>query len=65
MLQDRFEQGFKLELLLKDLKIIRTLARELDISMTTVENAISEYQQLVDAGDGDNDISGLIKLKRD
>ena len=64
MLQDRFDKGFKLELLLKDLKIIRALARELDISMTTVENAISEYEKLVDAGDGGNDISGLIKLKR-
>ena len=64
MLQDRFEQGFKLELLLKDLKIIRALARELDISMTTVESAISDYEQLVAAGDGDNDISGLIRLKR-
>ncbi len=64
MLQNRFEQGFKLELLLKDLKIIRALARELDISMTTVGSAIRDYEQLVAAGDGDNDISGLIRLKR-
>ncbi len=64
MLNDRFEEGFKLALLLKDLKIIRELARELDISMLTVESAIEEYQQLVESGDGDNDISGLIKLKR-
>ena len=64
MLNDRFEEGFKLALLLKDLKIIRELARELDISMSTVESAIEEYQQLVESGDGDNDISGLIKLKR-
>jgi 3-hydroxyisobutyrate dehydrogenase len=64
MLQDRFEKGFKLELLLKDLKIIRALARDLDINMVTVESAINDYQQLVEAGDGANDISGLIKLKR-
>jgi 3-hydroxyisobutyrate dehydrogenase len=64
MLEDRFEKGFKLELLLKDLKIIRALARDLDISMLTVESAIKDYQQLVEAGDGGNDISGLIKLKR-
>ncbi len=64
MLNDRFEEGFKLALLLKDLKIIRELARELNISMSTVESAIEEYQQLVESGDGDNDISGLIKLKR-
>ena len=64
MLDNRFEKGFKQALLLKDLKIIRALARELDISMTTVDNAIKEYEKLVEAGDGDNDISGLIKLKR-
>jgi len=64
MLEDRFEKGFKLELLLKDLKIIRDLARDLDISMSTVKAAIRDYQQLVDAGEGANDISGLIKLKR-
>ncbi len=62
MLKDRFEKGFKLALL-KDLKIIRELAQDLDISMSTVESAIREYQQLVESGDGDNDISGLIKLK--
>ena len=64
MLKNQFEKGFKLELLLKDLKIIRVLARDLDISMTTVENAINEFECLVEAGDGNNDISGLIKLKR-
>jgi 3-hydroxyisobutyrate dehydrogenase len=64
MLKDQFDKGFKLELLLKDLKIIRDLARELDISMSTVDNAIGEYEKLVAAGDGNNDISGLIKLKR-
>ena len=64
MLKGRFEKGFKLALLLKDLKIIRELARALDISLSTVETAIEEYQQLADSGDGDNDISGLIKLKR-
>ncbi|NNE06000.1 MAG: NAD(P)-dependent oxidoreductase [Xanthomonadales bacterium] len=64
MLEDRFEKGFKLSLLLKDLRIIKSLARELDISMRVVEQAIDDYQELVDAGYGDNDISGLISLKR-
>jgi len=64
MLENRFETGFKLSLLLKDLKIIRALARELDIEMHTVDNAIGDYEALVAAGDGDNDISGLIKRKR-
>jgi len=64
MMENRFEKGFKLSLLLKDLEIVQGLARNLDISMPVVESAISDYEKLVKAGDGDNDISGLIKHKR-
>jgi 3-hydroxyisobutyrate dehydrogenase len=64
MLDDRFDVGFKLSLLLKDLRICRALARELDFPVPTVEAAIQDYAALVEAGDGDNDISGLIRLKR-
>lgn len=64
MLENKFDFGFKLSLLLKDLRICRTLAQELDISMPTVEAAIKDYRELVDLGDGDHDISGLIRLKR-
>ena len=64
MLENRFEKGFKQSLLLKDLEIVRGLARELDISLPVVESAIRDYRELVAAGDGDNDISGLIRKKR-
>ena len=64
MLENSFDVGFKLSLLLKDLLICQTLAQELDISMPTVEAAIKDYRTLVELGDGDNDISGLIRLKR-
>ena len=64
MLQDRFETGFKLSLLLKDLKIIQSMARELHVQLPTVEAAIHDYAILVEAGEGDNDISGLIRKKR-
>ena len=64
MLEDRFNVGFKLSLLLKDLLICQTLAQELDISLPTVETAIKDYRTLVELGDGDHDISGLIRLKR-
>jgi 3-hydroxyisobutyrate dehydrogenase len=64
MLEGRFEKGFKQSLLLKDLRIVQTLARELDISMPVVESAIGDYAELVDRGEGNNDISGLIRLKR-
>jgi 3-hydroxyisobutyrate dehydrogenase len=64
MLANEFDVGFKLSLLLKDLLICRTLAQELDISLPTVEAAITDYRELVTLGDGDHDISGLIRLKR-
>jgi len=64
MMEDQFVKGFKLSLLLKDLEIIRTLARELNIHMPVVESAIADYTELVAAGEGDNDISGLIRKKR-
>jgi len=64
MLDNSFDVGFKLSLLLKDLMICQTLAQELDISMPTVEAAIKDYRDLVELGDGNHDISGLIRLKR-
>lgn len=64
MLENSFDVGFKLSLLLKDLLICQALAQELDISLPTVEAAIKDYRTLVELGDGDNDISGLIRLKR-
>ena len=64
MLEDSFDVGFKLSLLLKDLLICQDLARELNISMPTTEAAIKDYRELVALGDGDHDISGLIRLKR-
>ena len=64
MLENRFNVGFKLSLLLKDSLICEALAQDLDISMPTVEAAIRDYGKLVDLGDGDHDISGLIRLKR-
>ena len=64
MLESRFDVGFKLSLLLKDLLICQSLAQDLDISIPTVEAAIEDYRILVELGDGDHDISGLIRLKR-
>jgi len=40
------------------------LARELDISVATVENVTRDYGQAVETSAGDNDISGLTSLKR-
>lgn len=65
MLENEFDVGFKLSLLLKDLLICKSLAQDLDISLPTTEAAIADYRELVALGDGDHDISGLIRLKRD
>jgi 3-hydroxyisobutyrate dehydrogenase len=65
MLENRFDTGFKPALLLKDLKIVRELARDLDIELDTVHAAIADYESLLAAGNDDNDISGLIRLKRE
>lgn len=64
MLENRFDTGFKPALLLKDLKIVRELARDLDIELNTVDAAIRDYEALIEGGNEDNDISGLIRLKR-
>ena len=64
MLENEFNVGFKLSLLLKDLLICKGLAQDLNISVPTVEAAIRDYSTLVELGDGDHDISGLIRLKR-
>lgn len=64
MMGNRFDVGFKLSLLLKDLLICQELAQELDVSMPTLEASIVDYRRLVEMGEGDHDISGLIRLKR-
>jgi len=64
MLENSFDVGFKLSLLLKDLLICQDLAQELNVSVPTTEAAIRDYRELVALGDGDHDISGLIRLKR-
>lgn len=65
MLNDDFVQGFKLSLLLKDLKILEQIAQDMNGRLPLVEASINDYSQLVARGDGDNDISGLIRLKKE
>ena len=64
MLSNQFNGGFKLSLLLKDLLIIKDMARELDISLAITNQAALDYRQLTEMGHGDEDISSLIRLKR-
>lgn len=58
-----FSAGFKQSLLLKDLRIVRELEAAAGTGHSVVDQALEHYAALVDAGHGDDDISGLIRLK--
>jgi 3-hydroxyisobutyrate dehydrogenase len=64
MLDDEFGGGFKLALLLKDLKIVQAMQAEQGMQSSVVAQAIADYSALVDMGAGDDEISSLIRLKR-
>ncbi|MGJ8663130.1 MAG: NAD(P)-dependent oxidoreductase [Marinicella sp.] len=64
MINNEFNVGFKLNLLHKDLKICQSTVAELGAVMPLIEESITEYAQLMEAGHGEEDISSLIRLKR-
>lgn len=65
MMRDEFSVGFKLALLHKDLTIVRGLAEQAGVSKRVIEQSIDDYAKLMAQGHGDDDISALIRLKRD
>lgn len=64
MLRSEFVPGFKCAHLLKDLRIVRTMAGEAGIRASVIEQALADYAELVEQGRGDEDTSALIALKR-
>ncbi len=64
MLRDEFAVGFKLALLHKDLKIVRELALAAGTDRSVIEKSLADYAVLLAQGRGDDDISALIRLKR-
>ncbi|MFK8012650.1 MAG: NAD(P)-dependent oxidoreductase [Marinicellaceae bacterium] len=64
MCKNEFEKGFKLELLHKDLKIIQKGLELKNAESHIVNKGITEFKELMELGDGELDISALIKLKR-
>lgn len=64
MLDNQFGGGFKLALLLKDLKIVQAMLDEQGMQSTVVRQAIIDYTRLVQMQAGDDEISSLIRLKR-
>ena len=64
MINDEFKVGFKLNLLHKDLKICQSTVAEMGTAMPLVDDSIKEYAQLMQQEHGEEDISALIRLKR-
>lgn len=64
MLAGEFGTGFKLSLLLKDLRIVQPLARSAGTGRQVLEQALADYALLQARGHGEEDISALIRLKR-
>ena len=65
MLVDDNGTGFKLNLHHKDLSICRAMMQELDRdSLPLVDMTLGHYEQLMEQGYGDEDISALYRLKR-
>jgi 3-hydroxyisobutyrate dehydrogenase len=63
MTQGEFSIGFKLVLHHKDLKIAQAMAAQVGIATPLTDMTITNYQQLMADGFGDEDISALYRLK--
>ena len=63
MLRGEFAPGFKCAHLLKDLRIVQGMAREVGVATVVIDQALTDYAALVDAGMGDADTSALITRK--
>ena len=64
MTQDIFAPRFKLALHHKDLKICQTMAAQSDIAIPLSDMTVINYEQLMNDGYGDEDISALYRLKK-
>jgi 3-hydroxyisobutyrate dehydrogenase len=63
MTQGEFATGFKLALHHKDLKIAQAMAAQVGVATPLTDMTITDYQQLMADGYGDEDISALYRLK--
>ncbi|BBL74329.1 NAD(P)-dependent oxidoreductase [Methylomagnum ishizawai] len=62
--QDVFRPGFKLALHHKDLKICEAMAEDLGTALPLSTATRQDYERLMAAGHGEEDISALYRLKR-
>lgn len=64
MVKGEYPPGFKMALHLKDLLICKDMANALQGELALVEQTISDYEQLIDQGYGEEDISALYRQLR-
>jgi len=64
MTQGTFAPGFKLALHHKDLKICQTMAAQAGVQIPLTDITVTDYEQLMAEGYGDEDISALYRLKK-
>jgi 3-hydroxyisobutyrate dehydrogenase len=62
MLNDKFNFGFAVDLMIKDLKIALLEAKSLDLNLKVTKDVLDRYKKLSDEGYGSYDTSSLIKL---
>ncbi len=62
MTKSKFEPGFKLALHHKDLNICKQMALQTGVSTFIVDKTVADYEKLMQAGFGDEDISALFRL---
>ncbi|MGD8593943.1 MAG: NAD(P)-dependent oxidoreductase [Gammaproteobacteria bacterium] len=64
MTEGRFDPGFRVSLHHKDLMICRHMAASLGVDLDIADTTGDDYQQLMELGYGDEDISALYRLKK-
>jgi 3-hydroxyisobutyrate dehydrogenase len=63
MAKNSFPAGFRVRLHDKDLRICREMAARHGARLPVVESTLQEYEKLIAAGFGDEDISAIYRLK--
>lgn len=63
MARGEYPAGFRVSLHAKDLRICRDMARAAGAVLPVVEEALHDYEQLIAAGHGDEDISAIFRVK--
>jgi 3-hydroxyisobutyrate dehydrogenase len=63
MARGEYPAGFRVRLHAKDLRICRDMAARHGATLPIVESTLADYQRLLEAGHGDEDISTIFRLK--